>query len=55
MFGGLIEFTREENLESKNILMTALREGKKFIDLFLSVKSSKFISVMFYKKENQVK
>lgn len=34
--------------------MAALREGGKFIDLFLSQKSSKFISVLFYEKENQV-
>ena len=54
MFGGLIDFTRQELLESKHVLMTALREGRKFIDLFLSAKSTKFISAMFYEKENQV-
>ena len=54
MFGGLIDFTRQELLESKHVLITALREGRKFIDLFLSVKSTKLISVMFYEKENQV-
>ena len=55
MFGGLIDFTRQEMLESKHVLMTALREGRKFIDLFLSAKSTRFISAMFYEKENQVR
>ena len=35
IFSGLIDFTRQENLDLRNILMTSLREGRKFIDLFL--------------------
>ena len=53
IFGGLIDFTRQENLDLRNILMTSLREGRKFIDLFLCQKSSHLISVMFSEKENQ--
>ena len=53
IFGGLIDFTRQENLDLKNILMTSLREGRKFIDLFLCQKSSHLISVMFSERENQ--
>ena len=41
IFGGLIDFTRQENLDLRNILMTSLREGRKFIDLFLCQKSFK--------------
>ena len=53
IFGGLIDFTRQENLDLRKILMTSLREGRKFIDLFLCQKSSHLISVMFSEKENQ--
>jgi Fanconi anaemia protein FancD2 nuclease len=46
----LISLTKEENMARKHILMTALREGGKFLDLFLSPKSGNLFSLLFAKK-----
>jgi hypothetical protein len=44
---GLIAFTKDDIFGTKKILSAALREGKKFMDLFLSTKSSILVDAMF--------
>lgn len=44
---GLIAFTKEDLFTTKKILSAALREGKKFMDLFLSLKSSLLVDAIY--------
>jgi hypothetical protein len=54
IFGGLIDFTKEPQLEKKTVLMHALREGGRFINLFLTPKSEKLLVRMFLQEKGQV-